>query len=91
MKTLVEQMKATPQGPYQTVWDHGISVKNYYFDLVNHLRDGVPLKYEWKLPEFLTSNRKKILDGLQSDSEMFLYTIFHDCGKPKCIQSDEKS
>ena len=36
-----------------SVLAHGISVKNYLFDLINHLKSGEPLKYEWKLPEWV--------------------------------------
>jgi hypothetical protein len=35
----------------QSVLEHDISVKNYLFDLINHLRSNTPLKYEWKLPD----------------------------------------
>ncbi len=91
MKELVEAMKNTYQIPgKQTVWDHGVSVKNYTFDLINHLRNGTPLKYQWKVPSFLYMQREYILDNLVPDSTLYLYTVFHDCGKPRCRQVDDQ-
>lgn len=85
MKELVEAMKSTYQIPgKQTVWEHGISVKNYTFDLINHLRNGTPLKYQWKVPSFLYMQREFIIGNLVPDSTLYLYTVFHDCGKPRC-------
>jgi hypothetical protein len=43
-------MKNCEQTKGQSVLQHGLSVKNYTFDLINHLRKGTPLKYEWILP-----------------------------------------
>ena len=36
-RNIVEQMKSTYQGS-QTIWEHGESVQNHLFDLLNHLR-----------------------------------------------------
>jgi len=44
-------MSECEQTKGQSVLDHGISVKNYLFDLINHLRTGTTLQYEWKLPD----------------------------------------
>jgi HD domain len=78
-------MKSTYQIPgKQTVWEHGISVKDHTFDLVNHLRHGTPLKYQWRLPDWILPLKDKILSRLAPDSDLYLYTVFHDCGKPKC-------
>lgn len=35
--SIIEKMKNTYQGK-QTVWEHGESVKDHLFDLLNHLR-----------------------------------------------------
>lgn len=37
-------MKECEQAKGQSVLDHGISVKNWTFDLINHLRNGDELK-----------------------------------------------
>jgi hypothetical protein len=83
---LIMKMKETPQTETQSVWDHGQSVQNYMFDLLDHLRNGTPLKYEWKLPEWIYD--QKLLENLPSDETLKLYTLYHDCGKPFCIEYD---
>lgn len=73
----------------QSVLEHGISVKNYLFDLINHLRQGTPLVYDWRLPDWLVDNKDFILSSLPDDETLELYTVFHDCGKPFCREVDE--
>jgi hypothetical protein len=82
-------MKNCEQTKGQSVLQHGISVKNYTFDIINHLRYGTPLKYEWMLPDWLYQNKDLILSNLPSDKTLKYYTILHDCGKPYCLKIDE--
>lgn len=82
-------MKNCEQTKGQSVLDHGLSVKNYTFDLINHLRKGTPLKYEWIIPDWLYENKDLILSNLPSDRTLKYYTILHYCGKPYCLQIDE--
>jgi hypothetical protein len=82
-------MKSCKQTPDQSVLQHGISVKNYTFDLINHLKYGTPLKYEWKLPDWLYENKELIISSLPSEKTLKYYTILHDCGKPYCLRIDE--
>jgi len=56
-------MKSCPQTETQSVLDHGFSVKNYLFDLLDHLEKGTPLKFEWKLPEWVYEEKEFILKG----------------------------
>ena len=81
-------MKNTPQTDTQSVWEHGVSVRNYLFDLLDHLRNGVPLKHEWRLPDWI--NDPILLENLPDDKTLELYTIYHDCGKPYCIEYDDQ-
>jgi hypothetical protein len=81
-------MRNCEQTKGQSVLDHGISVRNYLFDLINHLRNGEPLKYEWVLPDWLSTNRDLILSSLPDDDTLELYTKYHDCGKPFCLTID---
>lgn len=83
-------MKDCEQTQGQSVLQHGQSVKNYLFDLLNHLRNQEPLKYQWILPEWLLQNKDLILNSLPDDSTLELYTTYHDCGKPFCITIDEE-
>lgn len=80
-------MSETEQTKEQSILDHGISVRNHLFDLIDHLK-GNNLKYEWKLPTWLLENKKLFIDSLLDDDTLELYTIYHDCGKPFCIQID---
>lgn len=82
-------MKNCEQTKGQSVLDHGISVKNWTFDLINHLRNGDILKNEWILPDWVYENRDLILENLPSDKTLKYYTILHDCGKPYCLETDD--
>ena len=81
-------MEQSEQSKGQSVLDHGVSVRNYLFDLLSHLRDNSELKYPWILPEWVKENKKLILDSLPDDETLELYTIYHDCGKPFCLEID---
>ncbi len=81
-------MKNCEQTKGLSVLDHGISVKNYLFDLINHLRTGDSLKYDWILPDWVMSNKDLILSSLPDDDTLELYTTYHDCGKPFCLTID---
>lgn len=82
-------MKDCQQTQGQSLFQHGMSVKNYLFDLLNHLRTGSKLKYEWLIPDSIYENKDIILSSLPDDYTLKLYTIFHDCGKWKCLSIDE--
>jgi hypothetical protein len=82
-------MKSCEQTKGMSVYEHGVSVKNYLFDLINHLRDKTPLNYEWKLPDWIYVNSEFILFQLPDDKTLELYTIYHDCGKWACLEVDE--
>jgi hypothetical protein len=81
-------MSECEQTKGQSVLDHGISVKNYLFDLINYLRTGNPLQYEWKLPDWVLQNKDLILSSLPDDNTLELYTTYHDCSKPFCLMVD---
>jgi hypothetical protein len=83
-------MSECEQTKGQSVLEHGISVKNYLFDLINHLRNGTPLQYEWKLPDWVLENRDLLISSLPDDETLELYTTYHDCGKPFCLEIDSE-
>jgi len=82
-------MKQCEQTKGQSVLEHGISVKNYLFDIISHLRNSTSLKYNWVLPDWVYSDKDLILSSLPDDETLRLYTIFHDAGKPFCLQIDQ--
>lgn len=73
----------------QSVLQHGLSVKDYLFDLISHLRDDTPLKHKWVLPEWVYTNKDLILSSIPDDETLELYTTYHDCGKPFCLTIDD--
>lgn len=81
-------MKDCQQTKGQSTLEHGFSVKNYLFDLVNHLRKGSPLKYNWNLPNWVYDSKDLILANLPDHKTLKFYTIFHDIGKWKCLTID---
>ena len=82
-------MSQCEQTQGQSVLDHGKSVESYLFDLINHLRNGSPLKYEWKMPDWIYEHKDLFLESLPDDETLSLYTVYHDCGKPFCLEVDE--
>ena len=83
-------MKTCPQTESQSVLEHGISVKNYMMDLLDHLEKGTELKYGWRLPEWIYEEKEFILQNLVDRKTLKLYTIMHDCGKPFCLEIDQE-
>lgn len=83
-------MSACEQTKGMSVLQHGESVRDYLFDLINHLRSGAPLKYDWKLPYWVLENKDLLLSSLPDDETLELYTKFHDCGKPFCLTIDDE-
>jgi hypothetical protein len=83
-------MKNCEQTKGQSVLQHGISVRDYLFDLINHLRSGTTLKYDWRLPDWVFENKDLLLSSLPDDETLELYTKFHDCGKPFCLTIDDE-
>lgn len=82
-------MQNCEQTKGQTLFDHGVSVKNHLFDLINHLRFGDELLYVWRLPDWVMDNKNCILCSLPSDETLMLYTTYHDAGKWACLEVDE--
>lgn len=85
---LIEKMKSCEQTKVQSVYQHGVSVKDYLFDIINHLKYGKTLKYKWSIPQCIYDNKKIILNSLPNEKTLELYTVFHDCGKPFCLELD---
>ncbi len=81
-------MQETEQTPGQSVLAHGQSVAAFYSDLFAHLTKGTPLKNEWKLPDWVLLNKHLILRSLFPFDLVEKYQVFHDCGKPFCLETD---
>lgn len=73
---LIAAMRGCEQTSGMTILQHGEMVRDYYADLIGHLRDGRPLDYEWRLPEWTSD--PLLLEGLPSDRTMAEYHLMHD-------------
>lgn len=72
----------------QSVLEHGHSVHSYFIDLQNHiLKEAMPEK-EWKLPEWIHDN--DLWNHLLENTIIRDYQIYHDCGKPFCLEYDDE-
>ena len=85
---LIEAMNSCEQTKGMSVHQHGAMVALYYEDLIDHLENGEPLAFEWRLPQW--ASRPEVLDALPSRDLMHRYHVFHDCGKPFCLEIDEE-
>lgn len=81
-------MQQCPQTETQSVYEHGVSVKDHIFQLISFLKTG-EISDNWKLPDWLSVYRKEILGALLPEDVIEEYTIYHDCGKPYCRLVDE--
>lgn len=88
INNLINKMKECQQMEGLSVYDHGISVREYLFDIIHHLRYNKPLKNDWKIPDWVFDNKDYILSNLMDDDTLKLYTELHDCGKPFCLEID---
>jgi len=88
MDQLIQDMKNCPQTETQSVYDHGLSVKNHFLQLLEFLKTG-QIFGQWRLPEWLSKYRQEILNNLLPIQIIEEYLEFHDCSKPYCIQYDE--
>lgn len=72
----------------QSIYQHGQSVKEHYFELLFMLKNNLTLP-GWHLPNWLFKFRNQILENLLSEEIMTEYLIYHDCSKPFCKTIDE--
>jgi len=80
-------MNACEQTKGLSVLQHGASVWEYFEDLHGHLKYGKPLKYEWRLPEWI--HAPWLMENLLPIKIIREYLVYHDCGKPFCRTVDE--
>lgn len=80
-------MKDCEQTQGMSVLAHGEMVYAYYLDLRNHVTQGAPLQYEWKMPDWFAD---KNLWRLRKDEAVIEeYMGNHDCSKPLVRTVDE--
>lgn len=71
-------MQTCEQTAGQNVYQHGVSVYQYFTQIVNgetqHMR----------IPDWFVKHRMKIIDNLHTNQVIHDYTVYHDCGKSYC-------
>lgn len=87
---MVADMLKCEQTQGQSVYQHGQSVQNHFFELIHALEhnDEDTLK-KWRIPKWLLECKDCILSNLHKTEKIELYTLFHDCGKPYCRYVDD--
>lgn len=81
-------MRNCPQTDTQSVYQHGLSVRDHLFQIIEYLHTG-QLSGEWKLPSWLSDFKPQILQALLPINIIEEYATFHDCGKVYCLEYDE--
>lgn len=91
IRQLSFDMMACDQTKGQNVLQHGRSVREHYFALVDHLEGLHDLNKtdNWKLPTWADTYKEQILSSLPSRYIMDRYLTLHDCGKPAVREVDE--
>ena len=88
---MVAAMLKCEQTKGQSVYQHGISVNQYFHDLIDSLKGLYSLPdSKWKIPEWLEDYKDCILNNLHSMEQIEQYLLFHDCGKPYCRTEEGK-
>jgi len=77
-------MKNCPQTETQTVYDHGMSVWEHTKKLISGDFDG------FRLPDWFIDNHSFIVNNLHPSDVIKSYNIYHDCGKPYCLEIDSE-
>lgn len=83
---LMQQMQECEQTKGLSILDHGLSVHQEYLKLVEDLESNSD-----ELIPILKENREFFLNEISkySKESIYLYQVFHDCGKGKCLEIDE--
>lgn len=82
-------MQKCLQTENQSVYEHGLSVKNYTFQIIQILKTEDNNSNNLKLPDWIFQYQKEILQSLYPEKIIEEYTTFHDLGKPYCLIIDE--
>lgn len=85
----IQAMEDCHQTSGQNMLQHGESVRDRLFDLIDVTR-GKQGKFQWILPEWWNTEAPKLLPFLEDDYTLEQYTTWHDCGKPQCLTIDEE-
>ena len=68
----------------QNVLEHGQLVWQFTKKLISGQFDGM------KIPDWFSQNHRYIVNNLHDVNDIKLYNIYHDCGKPYCLEVDNQ-
>lgn len=88
LNEMAAAMLTCQQTKGQSVFQHGISVQEHVFDLIDQIKYDHDLK-NWCIPKCIESHGKQIVTNLHETDVIAHYTLYHDCGKPYCRVEDE--
>lgn len=91
MRKLSALMESCLQTEGQNVLQHGRSVREHYFTLIDYINGDVSLEDapNWRIPEWIDDNLLTIKENLLPRYVMDRYLTLHDCGKPAVRTVDE--
>lgn len=91
IRKLSALMESCPQTEGQNVLQHGRSVREHYFTLIDYINGDISLENapNWRIPEWVDENLETIKKHLLSRYVMDRYLTLHDCGKPAVRTIDE--
>jgi hypothetical protein len=81
-------MRQTEQTKDMNVLEHGIQVARYFDDLHQHITQQKPLRYEWRLPEWIYE--PVLHQYLLPIDVLRRYHTYHDIGKIYCRTVDSE-
>lgn len=92
LRQVVTDMTNCEQTKGQSVLEHGQAVHQCLQVLLRGLRSDSPGESlrDFRLPRGLYDKRGLLLERVFDDYTLEKYTIFHDCGKPYCLRTDEE-
>lgn len=77
-------MKSCQQNDFQTIYDHGLSVQDHFKKLYSFNLEG------FKIPNWFIQYKDRFHEKLFPYETCLEYTLFHDCGKPRCLTIDNE-
>lgn len=80
---LAVSMLKCEQTKGQTLYQHGLSVKNHLENLLYYLENDIS-RYQYKIPDIIKKYKFELLENIHDEQTLSLYTIYHDCGKSFC-------
>lgn len=90
LKNVISEMEDCKNSLGQSVLEHGLSVKDHLFDLIEFLRNPeAHQKFSWKYPQWIFRHTNNILQNVLDEFTLQKYAVMHDCGKPFCKTIDE--